>query len=84
MLNKVYILKKLKEVELYEKEIDKRLERLNELVEMKIQKFKRMNFQSTGNHQNKKFPSSFCSFAPKLLISSLRKLRKGPYKDFAA
>jgi len=44
MLNKVYILKKLKEVKLYEKEIDRRLERLNELVEMRIQKFKMMNF----------------------------------------
>ena len=48
MLNKVYILKKLKEVELYEKEIDRRLERLNELVEMRIQKFKMMNFAPKG------------------------------------
>ena len=48
MVNKVYILKKLKEVEVYEKEIDRRLERLNELVEMRIQKFKMMNFAPKG------------------------------------
>ena len=47
-MNKVYISHKLREVEEYEKGIDRRLKKLGEYIERKIRKFKVMDFIPRG------------------------------------
>jgi len=49
MLNEVYVSRKLKEVEEFEKGIDERLEKLNKVVEERIGKFKVMDFIPKGS-----------------------------------
>jgi ubiquinone/menaquinone biosynthesis C-methylase UbiE len=48
MLNDVYVSRKLKEVEEFEKGIDERLKKSNELIKKRIEKFKVMDFVPKG------------------------------------
>ncbi len=48
MLNKVYILRKFKEIKEYEARISKRLEKLDEYIEGRVKKFEIMDFKPKG------------------------------------
>lgn len=48
MLNEVYVMNKLNEVERYEERMDERLNRLDELIERRIRKFSVMDFIPKG------------------------------------